>query len=132
MNIVIITGNLTRDVEMRYLQDGKAIAKFAIAHHKKWKDDSGPKEKTFFFNCVAFGRKAEVVGQYFRKGSLITVQGKLEMDEWLDKQTQQKRQAAVIVMDEFEFMDNKSNPEPAARPQPAHAAAGPEEDDVPF
>ena len=147
-NKVILAGNLTRDPELRYTPKGTAIAKIGLAINRKWRSESGEmKEETTFVDVDAFGKTAETIGQYLKKGRPILVEGRLRYETWDDKQTGQKRSKLGVIMDSFQFMDagNRSDSEggtPAPRPRPASPAApaaepvegdAPHEgDDVPF
>lgn len=155
-NKVILAGNLTRDPELRYTPSGTAIAKFGLAVNRKWKDSqtNEMKEEVTFVDIDAFGRQAETIGQYLKKGRPILIEGRLRLDQWDDKATQQKRSRLGVVLESFTFLDGGareggadfgggSGGAPAARaprPQPsAPPPAGPEpegmppeEDDVPF
>ncbi len=91
-NKVILMGNLTRDPELRYTSKGMAIAKIGMAINRKWKNEAGEmKEEVTFVDVDAFGRQAENIGQYFKKGRPIFIEGRLKLDQWDDKQTGQKR-----------------------------------------
>ena len=104
MNLVILKANLTRDVEMRYLQTGTAVGQFGVAVNRKWKDDQGnQKEEVSFFDVEAWGKTAETIAQWFKKGSPILITGRLKQETWDDKQTGQKRSKVKIVLDRFEF-----------------------------
>lgn len=150
-NKVILAGNLTRDPELRYTPTGLAIAKFGLAVNRSWKDDQGNlKEEVTFVDIDAFGKQAENIGQYCKKGTRILVEGRLRLDQWEDKQTNQKRSKLGVVLDSSIFLgDAQGGPRegggdyPAAAPRqrpastaPAAApdpdAVPPEEDDVPF
>jgi single-strand DNA-binding protein len=148
-NKVILAGNLTRDPELRYTPKGTAIAKIGLAINRKWRSESGEmKDETTFVDVDAFGKTAETIGQYLKKGRPILVEGRLRYETWEDKQTGQKRSKLGVVMEGFQFMDsgNRSDSEggaPAAprAPRPAPSApagepvegdAPPESDDVPF
>ena len=77
-NKVILVGNLTRDPELRYTPSGKAIAKLGLAVNRSWKTESGEtRDETTFVDVDAFGRQAEVLGQYLRKGRPVMVEGRL-------------------------------------------------------
>jgi len=155
-NKVILAGNLTRDPELRYTPSGTAIAKFGLALNRKWKDSqSGEmREEVTFVDVDAFGKQAELIGQYVKKGNPLLVEGRLKMDTWEDKQTQQKKSWLGVVMEGMTFLgtgggrdggdfgggSGGGNP-PSARPQQRSAAPPPqqsggdmppEEDDVPF
>ena len=155
-NKVILAGNLTRDPELRYTPSGTAIAKFGLAINRKWKDaQSGEmKEEVTFIDVDAFGKTAETIGNFLKKGRPILIEGRLKLDQWDDKQTQQKRSRLGVVLESFNFLDSgnregggdfaggdRGGTPPSARPQqrssppPAQQSGGdmpPEEDDVPF
>jgi single-strand DNA-binding protein len=148
-NKVILIGNLTRDPELRYTPKGVAIAKLSLAVNRTWRDASGEtKEEVTFVDIDAFEKQAETLGQYMKKGSPLLVEGRLRLDTWEDKQTNQKRSRLGVVLESFRFLDSQRNREggaapeaPRSRPAPAAAApsptaegedAAPEEDDVPF
>ena len=146
-NRVILAGNLTRDPELRYTPQGKAIAKIGIAVNRTWTGDNGEKkEEVTFIDVDAFGRSAELIGQYMRKGRPILLEGRLKLDTWEDKNTHQKQSKLKVVLDSFTFIDSKGSEggaparpaaaAPAAAAQPAAPAdtdgPPPEEDDVPF
>src|SRR5579863_4578859 len=144
-NKVILMGNLTRDPELRYTPKGMAIAKIGLAINRSWKSETGEtKEEVTFVDVDAFGRTAENIGQYFKKGRPILIEGRLKLDQWDDKQTGQKRSKLGVVLESFQFMDSKggdSGPSDTPRSRPAPAAPKsegseepppPEDDDVPF
>ncbi|MDR3347250.1 MAG: single-stranded DNA-binding protein [Helicobacteraceae bacterium] len=103
LNKVLLIGNLTRDVEIRYAQD-LAIAKFGIAVNRRWKD----KEETMFIDVDVFGRGAEIAHQYTHKGSKVLVEGRLVLDQWTD-QSGQKRSKHKIAADNIQLLDSKSD-----------------------
>jgi single-strand DNA-binding protein len=151
-NKVILMGNLTRDPELRYTPKGMAIAKFGVAVNRVWTNEAGEKkEEVTFVDVDVFGRTAENVGQYMRKGRPILVEGRLKLDQWDDKQTGQKRSRLGVVAETVQFLGGapgggeggapaSSSAPRAQRPAPAAAPAGeplegdgpPESDDVPF
>ena len=150
-NKVILVGNLTRDPELRYTPSGKAIAKIGMAVNRAWTSESGEKkEEVTFVDVDVFGRTAENVSQYMRKGSSMLVEGRLRLDQWDDKQTGQKRSKLGVVGEIVQFLGSPrgaeggaSAPGAAVRPRPTPAAAveapsgddgppPPSEDDVPF
>src|SRR6478672_9991265 len=106
-NKVILAGNLTRDPELRYTPKGMAIAKLGLAINRSWKNEAGEtKEEVTFVDVDAFGRQAEVIGQYLKKGRPILMEGRLRLDQWDDKQTQQKRSKLGVVLETFSFLDS--------------------------
>jgi single-strand DNA-binding protein len=145
-NKVILAGNLTRDPEVRYTPKGTAIAKLGMAINRTWKTDTGEtKEEVTFVDVDAFGRQAEVISQYLKKGRPILVEGRLKLDQWDDKQTGQKRSRLGVVLEGFQFLDSGRGdggggrgassppPAPSAPPNgPESEGPAPEEDDVPF
>jgi single-strand DNA-binding protein len=147
-NKVILAGNLTRDPEVRYTPKGTAIAKLGMAINRTWKTETGEtKEEVTFVDVDAFGRTAEVISQYLKKGRPILVEGRLKLDQWDDKQTGQKRSRLGVVLENFQFLDSgrgdgggggrsaPSSPPSSAAPSPdapEPEGPAPEEDDVPF
>jgi single-strand DNA-binding protein len=150
-NKVILAGNLTRDPELRYTPKGTAIAKLGLAVNRTWKNEAGEtKEEVTFVDVDAFGRQAEVIGQYLKKGRPILIEGRLKLDQWDDKQTGQKRSRLGVVLESFQFLDSGNRGDSTAprtrststsaspagaddAPVPPDAEApAPEQDDVPF
>ena len=143
-NKVILMGNLTRDPEVRYTSSGTAIAKLGIAINRYWSNKDGQKqEETTFVDVDAFGRQAETIGQYLKKGRPIMVEGRLKLDQWDDKQTGQKRSKLGVVLDRFEFIDSRgeggggdfsseSSSSSGGGAAPAQGGGFAEDDDVPF
>ena len=97
MQKVLLIGYLGRDPEIRYSQQGTAVAQFSVATTERWKDKSGElQEHTEWFAVKAFGRRAEVIGEYLHKGSRVYVEGRKRTESWDDKQTGQKRYSTYI------------------------------------
>jgi len=129
-NKVILVGNLTRDVELKYTPTGTAIAKFGLATNRTYKDSvtGENKQEVMFIDITVFGRSAEIANQYLRKGRRVLIEGRLVLDQWVD-QTGQKRSKHSIVAEKVQFMENKSSeqsgyqhsftkPQPQPAPQP--------------
>ena len=151
-NKVILVGNLTRDPELRYTPTGTAIAKIGLAVNRVWTNEAGEKkEEVTFVDVDVFGRTAENVGQYMRKGRPILIEGRLRLDQWDDKQTGQKKSKLGVVAETVQFLGSAPGSEGgaasapsaprAARPAAAPAVAPapeagdsepPHDDDVPF
>ncbi|MGX2972468.1 single-stranded DNA-binding protein [Helicobacter sp. T3_23-1059] len=107
-NKVIIIGNLTRDVELKYLQSSSALATFGIASNRRYNKQDGSKaEEVCFVDVTLFGRTAEVANQYLRKGSKVLVEGRLVYDTWTD-QNGQKRSKHSIVAESMKMLDTKN------------------------
>ncbi|MEO7318564.1 MAG: single-stranded DNA-binding protein [Chthoniobacteraceae bacterium] len=108
LNKVMLMGNLTRDPEIKYTPKGMAIAHFGIAVNRVWSNEAGEKqEEVTFIDIEMFGRKAEVVGEYFKKGKPIYVEGRLKLDSWDDKATGQKKSKLKVVGETFEFLGSR-------------------------
>ena len=146
-NKVILAGNLTRDPELRYTPKGTAVARLGIACNRKWKSETGEmKEEVTFVDVDAFGKTAETIGQYLKKGRPILIEGRLRYDTWEDKQTKQKKSKLGVVLESFQFLDSgggrgdasEGAPAPSRGAPSAPAAEAPdaepphEGDDVPF
>ena len=103
LNKAIVIGNLTRDPEMRSLPSGIQVASFSLATNRVWKDKNGAKQESAdFHNIVVFGRQAEIVGQYLKKGSSALVEGRMQTRSW-DGQDGQKKYRTEIVADRVQF-----------------------------
>ena len=102
LNKVFLYGNLTRDPEMRALPSGQQVANFAIATNRVYKDKDGQKkEQTEFHNVVAFGRTADIIGQYMKKGRPLYVEGRIQTRSW--ESEGKKNYRTEIVVDTFQF-----------------------------
>ena len=102
LNKVQLYGNLTRDPEVRALPSGQQVVTFGMATNRSFKDKSGAqKDQTEFHNIVAFGRLAEVMGQYLKKGRPVYVEGRLQTRSW--ESEGQKKYRTEIVVDNFQF-----------------------------
>ncbi|MCW8837999.1 MAG: single-stranded DNA-binding protein [Thiovulaceae bacterium] len=116
-NKVILVGNLTRDIELRYSQSGMGIANTAIATSRKYTSNGEKKEEVCFVDITFFARSAEVANQYLRKGSKILVEGRLNFDQWVD-QNGQKRSKHSVVVETMQMLDSKGdNPAGTSYPQ---------------
>jgi len=120
----LLIGNLGRDVELRYSPDGSPVANLQLATTEAWKDrESGEKkEHTEWHRLVAFGRTAEVLGDYGKKGQQLFVEGKLRTRKWTDKDAVE-RYSTEIIVESFQFLGARRDGDAAAD---AAAAAQPE------
>jgi len=104
INQVVLGGNLTRDVEVKYTKSNTAIAQFTIANNKRWVGSNGEKkEDVSFVDCTAWGKTAENIGKFFGKGQKILVTGRLKQDTWTDKEGG-KRSKIGVTVETFEFV----------------------------
>lgn len=151
LNKVMLIGNLTRDPELRYTPNGKAVADISLAINRVWVNDAGQKqEDTTFVDVTLWGRQAELAQQYLTKGRGAYIEGRLQMDSWDDKETGKKRSKLKVVGDALQFLPDgrggvpgnggapSSNSAPPTRSGPPRgASAAPpdefqDEDDIPF
>jgi single-strand DNA-binding protein len=155
VNKVILIGNVTRDPEVKFTPKGTAVTDIGLAVNRTYTLDSGEKREEATFVDVAFwGRQAETIGEYVKKGRSIYVEGRLQLDTWDDKQTGQKRSKLRVVGENFQFLgarpggsgsgEGESHYEPrearesrpAQHPQPQRPSAPPPsdqpDDDIPF
>ena len=134
----MIIGRLGRDPEIRYTNSGAAVANFSIATSESWKDKSGNKqEKTEWHNIVAWGRLADFAQNHLKKGKLIYVEGRLQTQDWLDKQNVKHYQTEVVasIINFMEKMGEGGGQQDQQQTQggPPPMDEGPYmEDDIPF
>ena len=108
-NKVILVGNLTRDVEMRYTSSGSAIGKVGIATNRKFKSASGElKDETMFIDLTFFGRTAEIASQYLRRGSKVLVEGRLILEQWV-AQDGTKRSRHSVTVESMQMLDTRAD-----------------------
>ncbi len=107
LNKVFLMGRLTRDPELRYTPSGMAIAKLGLAVNRSWRSPESRelKEETTFIDVDAFGKQAETLGQYLKKGRPLYLEGRLKLDTWEDRQSGQKRSRLGVVLESFQFID---------------------------
>ena len=109
MNSVQLVGRLTRDPEMRYTDGGSAIARFSLAVDRRYKSENGPTAD--FLNCVAFGRTAEFIEKYFRKGMRMGCQGRIQTGSYTNNDGQ-KVYTTDVVVESCEFVESKASQQP--------------------
>lgn len=125
INIVILGGNLTRDPEVRYTPQGSAVASFGLAVNRSFKTkDGGQKDEVCFVDVETWGRQAETVGEYLKKGRPVLVEGRLVMDSWEGKDGQKRTRHKVTAM-RVQFLGSRGQSGQSA-PPPAAGAGGAE------
>ena len=103
-NKAFIIGNLTRDPELKSLPSGIKVCTFSVATNRVWKDKDGNKQEAAdFHNIVVFGRQAETVAQYMKKGSQVMVEGRMQTRSWDDQATGTKKYRTEVVADRVQF-----------------------------
>jgi len=144
-NKVLLLGNLTRDPEVRVTPKGTSICQFGLAVNRSFKDESGAtREDVTFVDVEAWGKQAETVAKYCKKGRPLFVEGRLRLDQWEDKTSGQKRSRLKVVLETFQFIGGRddaagdSSPTPTADRSPVpQASSAPtpaslDSEDVPF
>ena len=154
-NKVMLIGNLTRDPEIKYTPKGTAIADIGLAVNRNYTTEGGEKrEETTFIDVTLWGRVAEIVGEYCKKGRPLFVEGRLQLDTWEDKQSGQKRSKLKVVGENIQLLGSREGgggggsgggesgesrgaggfKKPAAPPSrpPADPDLDAEPDDIPF
>lgn len=139
VNRAILVGNLTRDPEVKYMPNGKAVCNISIATSEQWKDKQTgeKKEQAEFHRVVFYDKLAEIVGEFCKKGSPVYVMGSIHYRKWQDKDTGQDRYTTEIKGDEMQLLGGKGDraePAPAQPPHPANGYRpdGFEDPDLPF
>lgn len=107
-NKLVLVGNLTKDITLRYSQSGGAIANTSIATSRKFTSNGEKKEEVMFIDITFFGRSAEIANQYLRKGSKILVDGRVSFDQWVD-QNGGKRSKHSVVVESMQMLDTKKD-----------------------
>jgi single-strand DNA-binding protein len=154
-NKVILVGNLTRDPQVRYTTGGTALAEIGMAVSRQWfdKQTNQKKEETTFVDVTLWGRQAEVAGEYLAKGRPVLIEGRLQLDQWDDKETGQKRSKLRVVGESMQMLGSRqdgggnrggqsaggyqggaphSDPSGFSPEASYDAPSGPPSDDVPF
>ena len=135
-NKCILAGNLTRDPVLTYTPKGMAVCKIGLAINRNWTNEAGEKkEEATFVDVDVFGRTAENVAQYCKKGSSVLVEGRLKLDSWEDKQSGQKRSKLGVVGETIQFLGSKGDKareHPTSNIQQPTSNAGEADEGVPF
>lgn len=120
LNRAMVIGNLTRDPEVRTTATGKQVASFSVATNRVWKNDAGVKqEEVEYHNVVAWGRLAEIAGQYLKKGRKIYVEGRLKTRDWVG-QDGVKRNRTEIISENFILLDRAPGGAPMGGNTPSY------------
>ncbi|UCC43979.1 MAG: single-stranded DNA-binding protein [Candidatus Zixiibacteriota bacterium] len=137
VNKVILIGRLGKDPELKYTPGGRAVCNFSMATSERWTGQDGQKnESTTWHNIVAWGKQAEIMKEYLRKGREVYVEGRIDNRSYDDKEGN-KRYISEVVVQQFRFIGSRESGEAApnsAGPPPATSAPTPagDDDDLPF
>ena len=147
VNKVILVGNLTRDVELKFTPKGTQVAVGSLAINRSYKTDQGEKrEETTYVDVEFWGRVAEIVAEYVKKGNPLYVEGRLKQESWEDKETGKKRARLKVVAENIQLLGSRAKPfaksfakstesESASESEesgPVSRPLGPVDDDIPF
>jgi single-strand DNA-binding protein len=110
-NKVILMGNLTRDPQVRYTPGGTAVAELGLAVSRSWfdKQSNSRREETTFVDVTLWGRQAEVAGEYLSKGRPVLIEGRLQLDQWDDRETGKRRSKLKVVGESMTMLGSRSD-----------------------
>jgi single-strand DNA-binding protein len=131
LNVVALVGCLGRDPETKYFDSGTVVTKFSVAVNRPKKD--GAEQDPDWFDCEAWGKTAEFVTNYIKKGYRVSIVGKLKQEKWADKNTGENRSKVMVAVDRLENLTPR-DPDQTGAPRPAAARpdATPTNDEIPF
>lgn len=124
-NKVILVGNLTRDVEIKFLQSGTAVAEIGLAVNDRVKRGDDWVDEATFVDVTVWGRTAEVASEYLSKGSPVLIDGRLKLDQW--EHEGQKRSKLKVICEKMQMLGSKRDER-----EPASVSSGPSDDEIPF
>ena len=136
LNRVLLMGNLTRDIEVKYTANNNAVANIGLAVNRRYRSGDEYREETTFVDCEAWGKTAETMAKYLSKGRPVFIEGRLKLDEWQDKDGN-RRTKMVTVVENFQFIGSRpggGGGDSGGQQQSAPAApsGGVSPDDIPF
>lgn len=134
VNRVILVGNLTRDPELRHTPSGTAVTELGLAINRTWYDKqaSEKREETTFVDVTVWGKSAENCAQYLSKGASALIEGRLQLDQWEDRETGQKRSKLKVVAENVQFLGGRQQRGDSPQTQHSEQPASQPSDDVPF
>jgi len=138
LNRVLLMGNLTRDIEVKYTANNNAVANIGLAVNRRYRSGDEYREETTFVDCEAWGKTAETMAKYLSKGRPVFIEGRLKLDEWQDKEGN-RRTKMVTVVENFQFIDSRpgggdggGGQQQSAPAAPAAPTGGVSPNDIPF
>lgn len=128
INRVTITGNLTRDPELKATSTGSQVLNLGVAVNDRWfnQQTNQWEDRPNYIDCVVFGKRAEALSRYLHKGMKVAIEGKLRWRSWTDQQSQQKRSKVEVVVDDLEFMSGRGDGQQGAYQQPQSQQPAPQ------
>jgi single-strand DNA-binding protein len=135
-NRVILLANLTREPQVRFTPSQHPVVDFGVATNRKWRSTDGQeRNETCYVDCVMFGKRAEVIGKFFHKGTPIFIEGRLTFESWQGQDGQKKSKIKVTV-ENFEFVGKNESQSEQPGERPSQTEAGPSDatggDEIPF
>lgn len=131
LNKAFIIGNLTRDPELKALPSGIKVCSFSVATNRVWKDKNGAKQEAAdYHNVVVFGRQAETVAQYMKKGSQVMVEGRMQTRSWDDQATGTKKYRTEVIADRVQFGSNGGGKSSQSDSSGAQASTNNQDDEL--
>jgi single-strand DNA-binding protein len=109
LNKVLLIGNLTREPELRYTPSGAAVCELGLAMNRRYVANNQEKEETCFVDIVVWGKQAESSQRYLQKGSSAMIEGRLQFDQWEDRESGAKRSKLRVVAERVQFLNTRSN-----------------------
>lgn len=137
-NKVILVGNVTRDLELRHTPGGAAVCEVGLAVNRTWFDKAAnqKKEECTFVDITLWGRQAEVACEYLGKGRSVLIEGRLQLDQWDDRESGKKRSKLKVVGENMTMLGGKSDAPHSAPPSDSapseHYGSPPAKEDAPF
>jgi len=125
LNKVFLLGNLTRVPELRYTPSGAAVCEFGLAVNRKYVSNNQEKDETCFVNIVVWGKQGESCQRYLEKGSLAMIEGRLQFDQWDDRETGKKRSTLRVVAERVQFVGGRQGQQSSADQAPPQSGANP-------
>ncbi len=123
LNKAFIIGNLTRDPELKAIPSGIKVCSFSVATNRVWKDKNGARQEAAdYHNVVVFGRQAETVAQYMKKGSQVMIEGRMQTRSWDDAATNTKKYRTEVIADRVQFGGGSSGGGASASSSPKQSA----------
>lgn len=131
LNKAFIIGNLTRDPELKAIPSGIKVCSFSVATNRVWKDKNGAKQEAAdYHNVVVFGRQAETVAQYMKKGSQVMIEGRMQTRSWDDATTNTKKYRTEVIADRVQFGSTGGPSASTQRPNTSGPTAQAEDDSL--
>ena len=134
LNKIFLMGNLTRDIELKKTPNNMSVANIGLAVNRQYRANDETREETTFVDCEAWGRTAEVMNQYLRKGRPVFIEGRLKLDQWQDREGNNRSKLKVVV-ENFQFIDSRGGGGGGggdAAAQTSAPAQSVPEDEIPF